>query len=431
MITSTLFIGLAVLFFLAAVGVPVALAMALSGFLGFGLVVGWPAALAVVGQTAYDTAFSYELAILPLFILMGNFITRARLSEELYSAAYAFVGHMRGGLSLATLIACSGFSAVCGSSLATAATMSRVTMPSMRKFGYKDSLATGSIAAGGTLGILIPPSVALVLYGIMTNNDIGLLFIAGIIPGLIGLALYCTAAYIVTLIDPAAGPRAERFNWRQRLQVLRGVWGVALLFIVVIGGIYLGVFTSTEAAGIGAGFACLFAIIKGRMRLHEFFGILIDTACMTAMLFMVIIGALIFSHFVNVGGLLQALNTLVHTLNLGPTGVLIGVLLVYIALGLVLESMSMLLLTIPIFYPLMMGYGFDPIWFGIIVVVVTEISLITPPVGMNIFVLRATLPDVETATIVRGVIPFVLADVVRLSLLAFIPILVLFLPNSI
>lgn len=431
MITSTLFIGLAVLFFLAAVGVPVALAMALSGFLGFGLVVGWPAALAVVGQTAYDTAFSYELAILPLFILMGNFITRARLSEELYSAAYAFVGHMRGGLSLATLIACSGFSAVCGSSLATAATMSRVTMPSMRKFGYKDSLATGSIAAGGTLGILIPPSVALVLYGIMTNNDIGLLFIAGIIPGLIGLALYCTAAYIVTLIDPAAGPRGERFSWRQRIQVLRGVWGVALLFIVVIGGIYLGVFTSTEAAGIGAGFACLFAIIKGRMRLHEFFGILIDTACMTAMLFMVIIGALIFSHFVNVGGLLQALNTLVHTLNLGPTGVLIGVLLVYIALGLVLESMSMLLLTIPIFYPLMMGYGFDPIWFGIIVVVVTEISLITPPVGMNIFVLRATLPDVETATIVRGVIPFVLADVVRLSLLAFIPILVLFLPNSV
>ena len=429
MMTSSLFIGLAALLLLSAIGVPIALSMALAGFLGFGLIIGWPGALAMVGQTAFDTAFSYNLAILPLFILMGNFITRAKLSEDLYSAAYAFVGHLRGGLALSTLLACTGFSAVCGSSLATAATMSRVTMPSMRKFGYKDSLATGAIAAGGTLGILIPPSIALVLYGLMTNTDIDKLFIAGVIPGLIGLGFYCAAAWLVALADPAAGPPGERTSWRERLSVLRRVWGVATLFIVVIGGIYLGVFTSTEAAGIGAGFAGVFAIIRGKMRLRECFEVLVDTTRMTAMLFIVVIGALIFSHFVNVGGLLQALEAWVKLMNLSPVEVLLGVLFVYIVLGLVLESMSMMLLTVPIFFPLMMGYGFDPIWFGIIVVVVTEISLITPPMGMNIFVLRATLPDVSTHTIVRGVMPFVVADIFRLALLASVPIITLFLPN--
>jgi len=431
MMSAHLLVGLAALFVLAAIGVPIALSMALSGFIGFGLIVSWPAALAMVGQTAFDTAFSYSLAILPLFILMGNFITRARLSEDLYAAAYAFFGHLRGGLALSTLMACAGFSSVCGSSLATAATMSRVTMPSMRKFGYQDSLATGAIAAGGTLGILIPPSVALVLYGLMTNTDIDRLFIAGIIPGLIGLALYCLAAFVVVSLNPKAGPPGQRSSWRERLRVMQRVWGVATLFLVVIGGIYLGVFTSTEAAGMGAGFACLFAILRGGMRLREMMAVLLDTARMTAMLFAIIIGALIFSNFVNVGGLLQVLDAWVKAMNLSPASVLVCVLAAYIILGLLLESMSMLLLTVPIFFPLMMGYGFDPVWFGIIVVVVTEISLITPPLGMNIFVLRATLPDVDTHTIVRGVIPFVVADIFRLILLAAVPALVLFLPQSI
>ncbi|MFA7392745.1 MAG: TRAP transporter large permease subunit [Pigmentiphaga sp.] len=271
--------------------------------------------------------------------------------------------------------------------------------------------------------------MALVLYGIMTNTDIGKLFIAGIIPGALGLLFYCGAAYLVTLFDPAAGPPGERTSWLDRLRVLRRVWGVAVLFLVVIGGIYLGVFTSTEAAGIGAGFAGLFAIVRGGMRLRECFEVLAETARMTAMLFAVVIGALIFSNFVNVGGLLQAIEHGVRVMNLTPTEVLIGVLLVYIVLGLVLESMSMMLLTVPIFFPLMMNYGYDPIWFGIIVVVVTEVSLITPPIGMNIFVLRATLPGVSTATIVRGVMPFVVADVFRLALLAAVPAIVLFLPN--
>ncbi len=426
---SALWVGLLGLFVMAAVGVPIALSMALAGFIGFGMVVGWTGALAMVGQTAFDTTLNYNLAVLPLFILMGNFITRARLSEDLYSAAYSLVGHFRGGLAHSTLLACTGFSAVCGSSLATAATMSRVTMPSMRQFGYKDSLAAGSIAAGGTLGILIPPSVALVLYGILTNSNIGALFIAGIIPGILGLALYSLAVVVVTAFDPASGPPGERTSWADRLRLLKRVWGVTVLFLVVIGGIYLGVFTSTEAAGIGAGFAGLFAVVRGGMRLRECIEVLVETARVTAMLFAIVIGALIFSNFVNVAGLLQALMSWVEIMDFTPNQVLLCVLVTYIVLGLVLESMSMMLLTVPIFYPLMMAYGFDPIWFGIIVVVVTEISLITPPIGMNIFVLRATLPDVSTGTIVRGVVPFVLADVVRLALLASVPWLVLYLPS--
>src|SRR5690606_11715701 len=241
----------------------------------------------------------------------------------------------------------------------------------------------------------------------------------------------CGAGLCVTTLDPAAGPRGERTSWRERLSLLKRVWAVTALFVVVIGGIYTGVFTSTEAAGIGAGFAGVFAVVRGGMRLREFFEVLVDSARTASMLFIIVIGALIFSNFVNVAGLLQALEGLVRTLDLGPSEVLIGVLIVYIVLGLVLESMSMMLLTVPIFFPLMMNFGFDPIWFGIIVVVVTEVSLITPPIGMNIFVLRATVPDVPTTTIVRGVMPFVAADILRLTLLASVPWLVLVLPASV
>ena len=423
-------IAFAVLLVLVFLRVPIAFAMALVGGLGFAILRGIDPAGAMVGNAVFETGLNYSLSVVPLFIFMGNVLAASGIAHGLFAAADRLFGRMRGGLAMATVLSCGGVSAVCGSSLATAATMSRVTMPSMRKFGYKDTLATGSIAAGGTLGILIPPSIALVLYGLMTNTDIDRLFIAGIVPGLVGLGFYCAAAYAVAVMDPAAGPPGERTSWRERLRVLGRVWGVATLFLVVIGGIYLGVFTSTEAAGIGAGFAGVFAVVRGKMRLRECFEVLVDTARMTAMLFIVVIGALIFSNFVNVGGLLQALDAWVKMMNLSPVAVLLGVLLVYIVLGLVLESMSMMLLTVPIFYPLMMSYGFDPIWFGIIVVVVTEISLITPPLGMNIFVLRATLPDVATHTIVRGVMPFVVADVFRLALLAAVPAIVLFLPNS-
>lgn len=422
-------IGLAALFLLAGAGVPIAFAMAASGFVGFGLVVGWGGAMSMVGQLTFDTALNYNLSVLPLFILMGNFITRARLSDDLYSAAYSMVGHFRGGLALSTLMACAGFSAVCGSSLATAATMSRVTMPSMRKFGYKDSLATGAVAAGGTLGILIPPSVALVLYGIMTNNDIGKLFIAGVLPGIVGLALYCLTVTVVTTLDKKAGPPGTRSTWPEKLRMVKQVWGITALFAIVIGGIYTGIFTSTEAAGIGASFSALFAIWRGGLRLRGIYEVLVESARMSAMIFAILIGAMIFANFVNVAGLLQVLEAGINAMNLTPMGVMIGIIIIYVILGMVLESMSMLLLTVPIFYPLAMSHGFDPIWFGIIVVVVIEISLITPPVGMNVFTLRATLPDVSTTTIFRGVAPFIVADILRLALLVAVPWITLVLPS--
>ncbi|MGX1101154.1 TRAP transporter large permease [Amorphus sp. MBR-141] len=422
--------GLGGMFLLVAGGIPIAFAMALAGFVGFALVVGVSPAMSMVGQIAFDTVMNYNLSVLPLFILMGNFITRARLSEDLYTAAHAFVGHFRGGMALSTLIACGGFSAVSGSSLATAATMSRVAMPEMRRFGYSDSLASGSIAAGGTLGILIPPSVALVLFGIMTGNDIGKLFIAGILPGLLGLLLYCLAVLITTGLDRSSGPPGVRTPWAQRLRVLGRVWGVLFLFAVVIGGIYLGVFTTTEAAGIGAAVAAVFAIVRGGMRAREIYETLLASARMTAMIFAILIGAMIFANFVNVGGILQMLDGFLRGLDLSPLGVLLSVFVLYLVLGMVLESMSMMLLTVPIFYPLMMSYGYDPIWFGIFVVVVIEISLITPPVGMNVFVLRSTLPDTQTSTIFRGVMPFVAADILRLLLIIAFPWLVLVLPGS-
>ena len=426
---TTFFIGLAILFGLSLFGVPIAFAMALSGFAGFALIVGLTPAMAMVGQLTFDTALSYNLSVLPLFILMGNFITKARLSDDLYAAAHAFVGHLKGGMALSTILACAGFSAVSGSSLATAATMSKVAMPPMLKSGYRPSLAAGSIAAGGTLGILIPPSVALVLYGIMTGNDIGKLFIAGILPGLLGLALYCLAVVGVVSLSPEAGPRGEVSSWRERFMVLRRVWGVCLLFLIVIGGIYGGIFTTTEAAGIGAAVAAVFAVTRGGLRLRDLYDCVLDSARMSAMIFAILIGAMIFANFVNVANVLQAFDGYLRGLNFGPMGVLFLIFAFYLLLGMVMESMSMMLLTVPIFYPLVTGFGFDPIWFGIFVVVVIEIGLITPPVGMNVFVLRVTLPNVPTNTIFRGVMPFVAADIVRLLLIVMIPWIVLVLPG--
>jgi tripartite ATP-independent transporter DctM subunit len=422
-------LGLGGMLALFGAGLPIALAMALVGAGGFAILVGADAAMSMVGQITFDTALSYNLSVLPLFILMGNLITRAKLSEDLYAAAYAFVGKFPGGLAMSSVLACAGFSAVCGSSLATAATMSKVAMPSMRKFGYKDSLAAGSIAAGGTLGILIPPSVALVLYGIMTENDIGLLFLAGVVPGIVGALFYCLAVLVVTIFDPAAGPRGNKTPFREKLRILKGTWGVASLFAVIIGGIYSGVVTSTEAAGLGAALAYLLAVMRGGLNLKETLEVLVESARMTAAIFAVLIGAMIFANFVNVAGILELLDSLIKFMNLSPYGVLFFIIFIYFVLGMFLESMSMMLLTIPLFYPLIVSQGFDPIWFGIIVVVVIEIGLITPPVGMNVFILRSTLPDVSVTTIFKGVAPFVLADVVRLAVLIMFPIIVMLLPN--
>lgn len=427
MITSL--IGILLVFCLLLLGVPIGIGMAIIGTAGFAYIVGVGPALSMLGQIAYETPVSYSLTIIPLFILMGNFIARAGLSQGLYDAAYSFLGHYRGGLALTTLAACGAFSAVSGSSLATAATMSKVAMPQMRNYKYSDSLATGVIAAGGTLGILIPPSVLLVLYGIMTNNDIGKLFIAGIIPGVIALIVYGLAVWYITLRNPQAGPRGERSDWPTRINALKGSAGIGIIFLIVIGGLYMGVFTPTEAAAVGAGSGFIFSLIRKTLTLDALFSVLNETARMTAMIFVILIGAFLFSNFINVAGLPRALVSWTNDLELSPLVILLGIMAIYIILGCMLESMSMMLLTVPIFYPVIVNLGFDPIWFGIIVVVVIEISLITPPIGLNVFIMKATLPDVPIRTMFTGVIPFVMADIIRLALLIIIPGLVVYLPS--
>jgi tripartite ATP-independent transporter DctM subunit len=406
---------------LAFARLPIAFAMGLVGFAGFALKTSAPAALAMTGALTYETGLSYALSIVPLFVLMGNLVTRAGLSEELYKASHAFLGHRRGGLAMATIVACGGFSAISGSSVATAATMAKVAVPPMQRFGYSDALASGSVAAGGTLGILIPPSVVLVIYGILTQQNIGKLFIAGILPGLLAIACYIAAIMVTVRFDPASGPPGKRLPFIERLRSLKSVWGVLVLFGVVLGGIYGGVFTPTEAAGIGAGGAFVFAIWRCGWSVPMLREVLVESAATTGMMFSILIGALIFANFVNLTTMPGELIALTERFAATPLLVIFAICGIYVLLGCVLESMSMILLTVPMFFPVVQHLGFDLVWFGIIVVVVTEISLITPPVGLNVFVLRSVLPDIPTRTVFRGVMPFVAADVVRLSLLVMFP----------
>ena len=422
-------VGFAAFLALAFLRVPLWISMLLVGALGFAYKVNTTAALSMIGQLAYETSMSYTLSVVPLFVLMGNLVTRARLSEELYEAAYAFIGHLRGGLAMATILACAGFSAICGSSLATAATMGKVAYPPMKRFGYKDGLAAGSVAAGGTLGILIPPSVLLVIYGILTEQNIGQLFAAGILPGVVATLCYLGGVVYTVWRDPDSGPPGERQNWHQRLRALSHVWGVLLLFALVMGGLYSGIATPTECAGIGAGGAFLFALVRQGLSWRILADVLVESGRTTAMIFAILIGAMIFANFINLTSLPGALRDFVAQSGFSPIMVIVAILAVYVLLGCVLESLSMVLLTVPLFYPLVQFLGFDLIWFGILVVCVTELSLITPPIGLNVFVLRAVLPQVPITTVFRGVMPFVAADVVRLAILVAFPAISLFLPK--
>jgi len=431
-------IGLAAVLILVLLRMPIAIAMGIVGFVGYMELRNFRASISMVGRLIIDTAQDYGLSVVPLFILMGLFVNKGGLSRELYQVSNAFLGHLRGGLAMATIVACAGFAAICGSSLATAATMSKVALPQMRKYNYADSLSTASIAAGGTLGILIPPSVILVIYGLLTETSIGKLFIAGIVPGLLGVLLYLAAVRFTVARNPDAGPAGERTDWPGRVSALKSVWAVLLLFFLVIGGLYglLDIwplnlaFSPTEAAGMGAAGAFLIALARRTLTFRGTMQVLIETAQTTAALFTVLIGAWIFSNFVNLAGLPEALRAAVTVADLSPMTVMVMILLIYIALGCVFESLSMLLLTVPIFFPLVTSLGFDPVWFGIIVVVVTEISLITPPVGLNVFVLKGVVGDVTTGTIFRGVTPFWMVDILRLVILVAFPALVMFLPNT-
>ncbi len=418
-----------VLFALLFSGLPIVFALFLVGFSGSAALLGPGAALAMVGQVTFDTVRNYNLATLPLFVLMGNFVARARLSSELYEAAYAFLGHRRGGLAMTTILACGGFSSVCGSSMATASTMARVAMPSMRAYGYSEGLATASIAAGGTLGILIPPSVILVIYGIMTNTNIGALFMAGVIPGVIGILGYLGAVAWSVARDPAAGPRGERSSWAQRGRAVSRVWGIALLFVVMLGGIYAGVFTPIEAAGVGAFGAFLFALVRGALTLRTLRDVLAESMRTSAVMLLVLVGAVLYNNFLDLSGFTRLLQEAVTAFGVHPLAVMAVIVAIYFVLGCVLESLSMVLLTVPVFFPIVTGLGYDPVWFGVIVVVATEISLITPPVGFNVFMLHSMLPEIRVGVMFRGLVPFIAADVLRLALLIAVPVITLWLPG--
>jgi tripartite ATP-independent transporter DctM subunit len=392
--------GLGAFLVLAFLRVPMAFAMGIVGFFGFAYKVNFSAAAAMIAQTTYETGLAYTLSVIPLFILMGNFVVRARMSEELYHAAYTFLGHRRGGLAMSTIVACAGFGAICGSSIATAATFAKVSYPPMRKYGYKDVLAVGSIAAGGTLGILIPPSTIMVIYGIMTETNIGKLFVAGILPGLVATGLLCLAVEWMTWRDPLAGPPGERSSWAVRLAALEHVWPVLALFALVIGGIYAGLFTATEGAGIGAGGAFAFALARRALPWKVFVEVLIESVRTTSMLFMILIGALIFANFVNYTSMPADLKDFALRFKDTPWMAIAAICVIYVVLGTAMEELSMILLTVPLFFPVVTALGYDPVWFGIVIVIVVQIGLISPPVGMNIFVVKNLLRNISNVALI-------------------------------
>ena len=424
-------VGLVAMLVLCLLRIPIALSMAIVGVVGYAYMRdwNWTVAFASLQTRLYETGRNYTLSVVPLFILMGNFVTRAGMSQELFRAAYALIGHLRGGLAMATILACAGFGAICGSSIATTATMAKVAYPSMKRFGYSDALATGAIASGGTLGIMIPPSTIMVIYGVFTETNIGKLFAAGILPGILGAFLLCLTVQYVTWRDPKAGPPGERSDWKERWMALKDVWAVAVLFIFVMGGIYGGLFTATEGAGMGAFGAMCFALWRRVLNWRSLYQALVESARTTSMLFLILIGALMFAEFINITTMPNDLVGFVKRFEIHPVAVVAAICIIYVLLGTAMEELSMVLLTIPVFLPVILQLGFDPVWFGILIVVVVEIGLISPPVGMNLFVLKTLIPNVHQNTVFRGVLPFMLADVVRMALLIAFPAISLYLPS--
>ena len=422
-------IGFAILFLIAFLGFPLGFTMLAVGGIGFAILRGTGPALEMVIQQIMDVVLNTNFAVLPMFLLMGAFVYRAALSDDLYEAADAWLGHHRGGLAMATVAACGGFAAVSGSSLATVATMAKVAIPAMRKYKYADSLAAGTVAAGGTLGILIPPSAALIIYGILTEEGIAELFVAGVIPGLISVVLYIAVIMIVTHFKPEMGPRGARSSWTVRFQKLYRVWGILLLFFLILGGITFGVFTPNEAGGIGAIGALLFAIMRKKMSWKILFESLVEAAQTTAMVFMIAIGALILNNFIALAGISSGAISWIESHNLAPMMVLLIILAFLVLLGTVVEGLAMIFLTVPIFVPVIEGLGFDLIWFGIVLVMMVEISLITPPIGLNVFVMKSMMPDVPLGTIFKGIGPFFIADICRLTIVVAFPAVVLWLPR--
>ena len=420
---------------LIAFRMPVGIAMFVVGGFGFVSLAGWSAFLNLLNTGPFGRVSSYTLSVLPLFLLMGQFATQAGLSRSLFEAARAWVGHRRGGLAISTICGCAAFGAICGSSIATGATMASVALPEMKRYGYSGALATGTLAAGGTLGILIPPSVILVIYAIITEQSVGKLFLAALIPGIIATIGYAIAIAVYVRFNPGAGPVAPAVPLRERMRSLGAVWPVAAIFLLVIGGIYLGVFTPTEGAAIGAAATGLVAIAFGRLSWKSFATSLLETAQATAMIFIILISAEIYNGFLALSQIPVELADTLAASGLAPMSILVGILLVYLVLGCVMDSLAMILLTVPVFFPLVTGldFGFTEeeiaIWFGILALIVVEVGLITPPIGLNVYVINSLADGVPLGDSFRGIVPFLLSDFVRVAIILALPATCLWLPG--
>ena len=421
--------GLAAFFGLLIFRVPIAMAMMIVGFAGIAAINGFPAACATLGAETFEIASFIELSVIPLFVLMGNLAGVSGMSRDLYSAAYAWAGHRRGGLAGATVIGCAGFAALSGSSFASAVPMGRVALPEMRRFHYDDSLATGCVAAGGTLGFLIPPSSGFVIYAILTEQSIGRLFIAGILPGLLLTALFLLAISVVTRLKPSTGPAGPGTAIPERWRTLARASIFILIVMVTIGGIYGGIMTPVEASGIGAFLTLVVALVRRSLSLAGFQTVILHTLRTTALIFMILIGAHVFIPFMALSGIPGTLVGFLTGLDVGSLGILLIVLATYVILGTFLEGIAMLVLTLPVVFPVILALGYSPIWFGVIVVIVLEMGLISPPVGVNVFVVKGVAPDVPLEKIFKGIWPFWLAMLVCLLILVAFPQVALFLPN--
>jgi tripartite ATP-independent transporter DctM subunit len=424
------FIGILVMLFLLTMRMPIGIAMLLVGSVGFAILNGPQQALMALGTYPYSYAAYYDLAVIPLFVLMGNLAAVSGMGRALFEAAYAWVGHWRGGLASATIVSCAGFAAVSGSSVASAVTMGKVCLPEMKRYKYDDGLATGAVAAGGTLGILIPPSTAFIVYAILTEQSIGRLLLAGILPGLLLTALFVAAIAIVTYLRPEQGPAGPRASMRERWSTLGRAGPMMFVVVFTIGGIYMGMFTPAEAAAVGAFMALIYAWWNGSLTLKTLESVLLDTIKTTSMVFLILIGALVFGPFLALSQLPMRVADLLSGLDLNAFVILAIIMLIYVALGMFLEGFSMLVLTLSIVIPIVKALGFDLIWFGVLMVIVLELGLITPPVGINVFVVKGLVPDVPLSTVFRGITPFFIAMVVCVILLTIFPQIALYLPNS-
>jgi len=429
-VTAVGFIGLFALFALLILRVPVAMAMLTVGFVGTAVINGYAAALSALGTETFEISVTLTLTVIPLFVLMGNLAGVSGMSRDLFNAAYCWVGHWRGGLASATIAGCAGFAALSGSSIASAITMGRVALPEMKRFKYDDSLATGAVAAGGTLGILIPPSTGLIIYAILTEQSIGRLFMAGIIPGILLTCLFLLAISIITRIKPELGPVGPESTFLEKITSLRKASTMMIIVVATIGGIYMGVFTPVEAAGVGAILAFTVALYRRSLDKEKLSFVILQTLQTTATVFMILIGAHVFIPFMALTHIPADMVSFLVNLDVGKTGIIILILATYIFLGTFLEGLAMLVLTLPVAFEVITQLGMSPIWFGIVVVIVLEMGLISPPVGVNVFVVKSVAQDVPMGKIFRGIWPFWIAMGVCLIILVAFPQIATFLPNT-